>query len=117
LFVFFSANTCRLELPWKAGEDSNSGKVNGGPLVLKGERFDGMDVFDAATPRTKRKRNQRKGPQVLEQMMRTSAGVEPAELSYHPSGEFRGARDIYGPPSDAGSPVSYVTKCAIITHG
>jgi len=54
-----------------------------------------MDVFDAATPRSKSKRNQRKGPHVMEQMMRNSASVEPNEVSFHASGERRRSRNVY----------------------
>lgn len=74
-------------------------------MILKGEVFEGMDVFDSATPRTKRRRNQRKEPQVMQRMMRYSEEVEPEETSYLASGELRGTRNVYDPPSDASSPV------------
>lgn len=64
-----------------------------------------MDLFDAATPDQKRKRNQRKDDTVLEDMIATSKGIEPAEVSYHADGEFRYSRDIYGPLSTDVSPV------------
>lgn len=64
-----------------------------------------MDVFDSATPEMKRMRNQRKDSHVLEQMMTTSLEVEPAEISYHPNGEFRLSRYIFGPLSIENSPV------------
>jgi hypothetical protein len=54
-----------------------------------------MDVFDSATPRTKRKRNQKKAPQVMEQMLRNSQDVEPNEVSFHASGERRRSRNVY----------------------
>lgn len=87
---------------------TSGGKTKGcGTLELKGDVLEGMAVFDSATPRTRRGRNQRKGPEVLEQMKKNSAEVEPAEISYHPNGEFRATRDIFGPPSsDPSSPVS-----------
>ena len=75
---------------------------------MKGEIHDGMDVFDSATPNTKRARNQRKRPEVLEQMKKNSAEVEPEELSYHANGEFRGVRDIFGPISTESTPVSLI---------
>lgn len=50
-------------------------------------------------------RNQRKDRSVLDDMMATSKGIEPAEVSYHPNGDFRGSRDIFGPLSTDGSPV------------
>ncbi|EPQ67515.1 hypothetical protein BGT96224_4593B, partial [Blumeria graminis f. sp. tritici 96224] len=48
-----------------------------------------MDLFDSATLEQKRMRNQRKGNDVLADMIYTSRQVEPAEVSYHASGEFR----------------------------
>jgi hypothetical protein len=65
-----------------------------------------MTVFDAATPEGKRMRNQRKDSKVLRDMIATSKVVEPAEISYHANGEFRGSRDIFGPLSTENSPVS-----------
>jgi hypothetical protein len=64
-----------------------------------------MDLFDSATPELKRMRNQKKDGSILEQMMATSKEVEPAEISYHPNGEFRASRDIFGPLSTENSPV------------
>jgi len=64
-----------------------------------------MDLFDSATPEMKRRRNQRKDGSILEQMIATSAVIEPLEYSYHPDGQFRYARDIFGPPSAENSPV------------
>jgi hypothetical protein len=72
---------------------------------LKGTIWPGMDLFDSATPEMKRMRNQKKDGTVLEQMLATSMGVEPAEISYHPNGEFRASRDIFGPLSTENSPV------------
>jgi hypothetical protein len=64
-----------------------------------------MDLFDSATAEMKRMRNQRKDGSILEQMIATSTVVEPLEYSYHPDGQFRYARDIFGPPSTETSPV------------
>ena len=50
-------------------------------------------------------RNQKKDGAILEQMLATSMGVEPAEISYHANGEFRASRDIFGPLSTENSPV------------
>lgn len=72
---------------------------------LKGIQWPGMTVFDAASAEGKRMRNQRKDSKVLRNMMATSKGVEPAEISYHANGEFRGSRDIFGPLSTESSPV------------
>jgi len=64
-----------------------------------------MDLFDSATPEMKRLRNQKKNGAVLEQLIATSIDVEPSEISYFANGEFRGARDIFGPLSVENSPV------------
>ncbi|TVY48759.1 hypothetical protein LOCC1_G001652 [Lachnellula occidentalis] len=72
---------------------------------LKGALWPGMDLFDSATPEMKRMRNQRKDINVMRQMKARSAEIEPAEISYFADGEFRASRDIFGPLSDAESPV------------
>lgn len=66
-----------------------------------------MDLFDSATPEMKRMRNQRKDHTVLEDMIATSLASEPAEVSFHANGDFRGSRDIFGPLSAESSPVSF----------
>jgi hypothetical protein len=64
-----------------------------------------MDLFDSATPEMKRKRNQKKDGAILGQMLATSRDTAPAEISYHPNGDFRASRDIFGPLSTENSPV------------
>jgi hypothetical protein len=64
-----------------------------------------MDLFDSATPEMKRMRNQKKDGTILEQMLATARDTEPAEISYHPNGDFRASRDIFGPLSTENSPV------------
>ncbi|KAH7417419.1 hypothetical protein BKA64DRAFT_300248 [Cadophora sp. MPI-SDFR-AT-0126] len=71
---------------------------------LKGIIWPGMDLFDSATPEMKRMRNQRKDHTVLEDMVATSLASEPAEVSFHANGDFRGSRDIFGPLSAESSP-------------
>lgn len=73
---------------------------------LKGVLWPGMDLFDSATAEMKRMRNQRKDGSILELMMAASAEVQPTEISYHPDGAFRTARNIFGPLSTETSPVS-----------
>lgn len=96
--------------PWKLDpEDEDEEKLPGEKITdsakLKGIQWPGMAVFDAATPEGKRMRNQRKNSKVLRDMIATSEGVEPAEISYHSNGEFRASRDIFGPLSTENSPV------------
>ncbi|KAJ5032357.1 uncharacterized protein L3040_008962 [Drepanopeziza brunnea f. sp. 'multigermtubi'] len=74
--------------------------------TLKGVVWDGMGIFDSATPEMKRMRNQRKDRAVLDEMKATSLSIEPDEVSFHPNGEFRASRDIFGPPSAESSPVA-----------
>ncbi|QSZ29962.1 hypothetical protein DSL72_004480 [Monilinia vaccinii-corymbosi] len=72
---------------------------------LKGVLWPGMDLFDSATAEMKRMRNQRKDGSILELMMVASAEVQPTEVSYHPDGAFRTARNIFGPLSTETSPI------------
>jgi hypothetical protein len=69
-----------------------------------------MDLFDSATPKMKKRRNQKKESHVINQMMAVSADVEPNEVSYFANGDFRASRDLFGPLSSVeGSPVSEST--------
>jgi hypothetical protein len=96
--------------PWKPNPDDGDddkllGERSADSAKLKGIQWPGMRVFDSATPEGKRMRNQRKDGRVLRDMIATSKGVEPAEISYHPNGDFRASRDIFGPLSTENSPV------------
>jgi hypothetical protein len=82
------------------GKEPTSGAKTSSSEKLKGVIWPGMDLFDSANPEMKRKRNQKKDGHILDEMISNSLGVEPAEISYHPSGEFRASRDIFGPLSD-----------------
>ncbi|CZR51048.1 uncharacterized protein PAC_00923 [Phialocephala subalpina] len=106
-----------LATPWKPDpedEENEDNKKSTGKLTdsakLKGVLWPGMDLFDSATPDMKRMRNQKKDNNVLESMIATSLAVEPAEISYHPNGEFRASRDIFGPLSTENSPKSASPK-------
>jgi hypothetical protein len=107
---FFLTNMLSLTTPWKpTAEDGDEGEKKSGEKLtdsakLKGVLWPGMDLFDAATPLMKRQRNQKKDNNALESMIATSRAVEPAEISYHANGEFRGSRDIFGPLSTESSP-------------
>ncbi|TAQ87303.1 hypothetical protein B7494_g4386 [Chlorociboria aeruginascens] len=63
---------------------------SGSSTKLKGIILPGMDLFDSATPEMKRMRNQRKDGTILQQMIATSAQVEPLEVA--PSPKKRRAR-------------------------
>ena len=89
------------QVPAEAGED-DAPDAN---TKLKGTIFPGMDLFDAATPEQKRKRNQRKDSSVLEQMKLTSEAVAALECIWTPEGNFQRSRDIYATPSIDGSPI------------
>ncbi|CZT49818.1 uncharacterized protein RSE6_10710 [Rhynchosporium secalis] len=92
--------------------DSAQGKKPGESFSdsakLKGIVWPGMDLFDSATPEMKRMRNQRKDHTVLEDMIAYSLASEPAEVSFHANGDFRGSRDIFGPLSAESSPARSV---------
>jgi hypothetical protein len=72
---------------------------------LKGIYWPGMDLFDSATAEMKRMRNQKKDGTALQQMKRSSAGIEPTEWVFNANGEFRKARDIFDESTES-SPVS-----------
>nr|POE63659.1 hypothetical protein CFP56_04562 [Quercus suber] len=63
---------------------------------LKGVFWKGMACFDSATPDMKRKRNQKKSHSVVEQLMATSAVIEPLEMVFDASGTLRKERTITG---------------------
>lgn len=63
---------------------------------LKGVFWPGMDLFDAATPNTRRKRNQKKNTSVAESLERQSQLVEPNEVIFTPLGTLRKSRYISG---------------------
>ena len=63
---------------------------------LKGICWPGMDIFDAASPDARRKRNQKKDGSILEQMKANSAVVEPTELIFYSGGELKKRRYITG---------------------
>ena len=74
---------------------------------LKGVYWEGMGMFDSATPEMRRKRNQKKATSVVNQLMATSEIVEPTELVFDADGELRRERTITGNPEsdDEGSPL------------
>jgi len=112
--LYFSANSNSLTTPVKLDlgdpdfiQCQNPGEKLTDSAKLKGIIWPGMDLFDSATPEMKRMRNQRKDNTVLEDMIATSLASEPAEVSFHANGDFRGSRDIFGPLSAESSPVCF----------
>ena len=87
---------------------------------LKGVRYPGMGLFDAASEQARRRRNQRKDESVLKQMEQTSADIEPTEYIWTEDGRFERTRDIYATPSVDGSPVGppldIVAHCIARSH-
>lgn len=63
---------------------------------LKGVQWPGMDIFDSATPKKRRKRNQKKDGNVLKLMEITSSRVEPNEQVFSPHGSLLKEREITG---------------------
>ncbi|MCJ1389712.1 hypothetical protein MMC18_002569 [Xylographa bjoerkii] len=63
---------------------------------LKGICWPGMDIFDSASPDTRRRRNQKKDGAILEQMKANSAEVEPTELIFYSGGQLKKRRYITG---------------------
>lgn len=85
---------------------------------LKGTVYPGMSIFDAATEEQRRKRNQKKLPSVLQNMVLTSESVEQYECIWE--GDMSGitrTRNVYDSPSIDGSPVSKgipLNKCQVV---
>ncbi|KAE9381201.1 hypothetical protein N431DRAFT_322674 [Stipitochalara longipes BDJ] len=109
----------KLTTPWKPdpevgdkGTGEKSGQKSTDSAKLKGIIYPGMDLFDSATPEMKRMRNQKKDGTILEGMLATARDTEPAEISYHPNGDFRASRDIFGPLSTENSPKRKTRKTA-----
>ncbi|MCJ1408597.1 hypothetical protein MMC19_002672 [Ptychographa xylographoides] len=63
---------------------------------LKGVCWPGMNIFDSASPSSRRKRNQKKDGSTLKQMKANSATVEPTELIFYRGGELKKKRYISG---------------------
>ncbi|KUI57593.1 hypothetical protein VP1G_04868 [Cytospora mali] len=72
---------------------------------LKGTVYPGMSIFDAATEEQRRKRNQKKQPSVLQNMVLTSESVEQYECIWDGEmSEVTRFRNVYDSPSIDGSP-------------
>lgn len=67
---------------------------------LKGVYWEGMGIFDSATPDMRRKRNQKKASSVLLSLQTTSEGVEPNELVFDEEGDLVREREITGSPNE-----------------
>lgn len=70
-----------------------------GTLKLKGQYWEGMGLFDSATLDNKRKRNQKKSPEVLRELEETSQIIEPTEMLFDTEGVLRKRREIRGVPN------------------
>ena len=65
-------------------------------IKLKGPQWPGMALFDSASPKAQRLRNQRKEHSILEQMEHNSMIVQPIERIYFPEGTLKKERPITG---------------------
>ena len=65
-------------------------------IKLKGPQWPGMALFDSASPKAQRLRNQRKEHSILEQMEHNSIVVQPIERIYFPEGTLKKERPITG---------------------
>lgn len=93
------------ELPSLPSESTDPLEDEVDASKLKGVKYPGMGLFDAADDAQKRKRNQRKDDSIVRQMEETSSGIEPTECVWTEIGEFQRSRNIYATPSVEGSPV------------
>jgi hypothetical protein len=71
---------------------------------LKGVIWPGMDIFDAATPEARRRRNQKKTHTVLEQLETNSQTVTNMETVWYPNGLVKKSKEISGFPNSS-SPI------------
>lgn len=67
---------------------------------LKGIIWPGMDLFDSATYKMRRKRNQKKATSVVEQLQATSEIIEATELVFDSEGVLKRERPITGEPEE-----------------
>lgn len=84
-----------------AGPDFEVGQ--GEHLQLKGVRWPGMELFDAATPDMKRKRNQKKATSVVDRLRDTSEAIHAKECVYEVANwgsEPQRERPITGNPEE-----------------
>ena len=84
-----------------ADTDTDDVDVDDGNARLKGISWPGMNVFDAATPQTRRMRNQRKDGSITGILDKNSRHVEPTELVFSPMGTLRRERDVYDSSIDS----------------
>ncbi|KAM7192296.1 hypothetical protein V8F33_008434 [Rhypophila sp. PSN 637] len=83
--------------------DSESSEDEMNYKKLKGAKYPGMGMFDAANPEDRKKRNQRKDASVVEKMKKSSEQVQPTELVWTQGlGGQPEAKDIYRTPSENG---------------
>lgn len=71
---------------------------------LKGTLWPGMDIFDAAPPEARRRRNQKKQTSVVDRLKSYSAEVEPNEMIWTPAGSLWKERPITGQVDFESSP-------------
>jgi len=71
---------------------------------LKGTLWPGMDIFDAAPPEARRRRNQKKLTSVVDRLKSYSAEVEPNEMIWTPAGSLWKERPITGQVDFESSP-------------
>lgn len=79
--------------------DPSLGTENTGLIqspVLKGVIYEGMGIFDSASPEAQRRRNQKKDGSRIQQMQSDSAAVEQLEKIYFSNGTLKKARLITG---------------------
>ncbi|KAF6841465.1 hypothetical protein CPLU01_00596 [Colletotrichum plurivorum] len=72
---------------------------------LKGVVWPGMNIFDAATPDQRKKRNQRKDASVVQQMELASKSITTTEFVANLAMEIERTRDVYDAPSVENSPM------------
>ncbi|KAH6691564.1 hypothetical protein F5X68DRAFT_252599, partial [Plectosphaerella plurivora] len=67
--------------------------------VLKGKYWPGMAIFDSASEKDRRRRNQRKDASVLQKMQRSSASIRTTMMVLDSNFDHSSDRDVYDEPS------------------
>ena len=80
---------------YAVGLEEQDDLINRSPL-LKGVKYPGMSLFDAASREAQRLRNQKKHGSIVEQMELDSEAIEPMEHIFWPEGTLKKTRLITG---------------------
>jgi len=99
----------------RPGSGVNSANKDKTTPTLKGSVFPGMSLFDSATPKGRRRRNQKKSGKVLEQLEANSVASQPIEEVWTPNWSLKKSKTITGLPSSS-SPIVSPRQPAVLSN-